>query len=190
MAIDFTEFEQIAQKNTIKKKQEEENKDIQKEIKQCEEQYEEQLEKLKLFKSYILSEDFENWLALELNDKKQEIKLFGYFSFTVIEHTTCFDATKINPYGLVKTNYSIYTDIATTSELSASFTFLTQCGQNKTPQNHVVYSMVQEILDLIEDRLVEITKNKFIIERKEKTDISGIDTIKYNKYYIRFCYND
>ena len=46
--------------------------------------------------------------------------------------------------------------------------------------------MVREILDLIEDRLIEITKNKFIIER-EKTEEGNYKT---TTYYIRFLLND
>ena len=81
MAINLSEFEQLAEQNTKKlqeqeeqRKQEEENRRKQKEKEQDEE-----LDQLRNIKSYILSEDFENWLSSRLNAKKEEIKEQGYF---------------------------------------------------------------------------------------------------------------
>ena len=187
MAIDLSEFEQLAEQNTKKqqeqkeqRKQEEENRRKQKQKEQDEE-----LDQLRNIKSYILSEDFENWLSSILNSKKEEIKEQGYFSFDVSEYKRRIDYSNVNPYGIAETEYNVHFGCFY-NKRSVYFTFTTQCGEDKSPHRRTAYSMVREILDLIEDRLIEITKNKFIIKR-EKTEEGNY---KITTYYIRFLLND
>lgn len=187
MAINLSEFEQLAEQNTRKQQEKEEQRKQEEENrrKQKEKEQDEELDQLRNIKSYILSEDFENWLSSRLNMKKEEIKEKGYFSFNVSEYKRRIDYSNVNPYGIVETEYNVHFGCFH-NKRSVFFTFTKQCGEEKSPHRKTAYSMVREILDLIEDRLIEITKNKFIIERREEKD----GNYKTTTYYIRFLLNE